>query len=53
MEVLDQDKANTLLNLISQQPDIDLINLYDKDPNEIKCQLLIKKKQESTCWAFK
>ena len=43
MEVLDQDKANTLLNLISQQPDIDLNNLHDKDPNEIKSQLSIKK----------
>ena len=29
-------KTNALLNLISNQPDIDKIFLYDKDPCEVK-----------------
>ena len=37
-------KTNTLLNLISLQPDIDKIYLYAKDPYEAKYQLLIKKR---------
>ena len=31
-------KTNTLLNLINNQPDIDKIYLYTKDPYEGKCQ---------------
>ena len=30
-------KTNTLLNLINNQPDIDNIYLYAKDPYEDKC----------------
>ena len=33
-------EANSLFNLISQQPDIDKIYLYTKDPYEGKYQLL-------------
>ena len=40
-------KANSLFNLISQQPDIDKIYLYAKDLYEAKYQVLINK-QEST-----
>ena len=36
-------KTNTLLNLINNQPDIDKIYLYAKDPFEHKYQFLIKK----------
>ena len=36
-------KTNTLLNLINNQPDIDKIYLYTKDPYEDKYQFLIKK----------
>ena len=36
-------KTNTLLNLINNQPDIDKIYLYAKDPYEDKYQVLIKK----------
>ena len=34
-------KTNSLLNLISQQPDIDKTYLYAKDPYGAKCQFLI------------
>ena len=37
-------KTNTLLNLINNQPDIDKIYLYAKDPYEDKYQYLINKK---------
>ena len=40
-------KTNSSFNLISQQPDIDKIYLYAKDPYEAKYQFLINK-QEST-----
>ena len=40
-------KTNSLFNLIIQQPDIDKISLYGKDPYEAKYQFL-SKKQEST-----
>ena len=40
-------KTNSLFNLINQQPDIDKIYLYVKDPYEAKYQLLINK-QKST-----
>ena len=36
--------GNSLLNLINQQPDIDKIFLYAKDPYEAKYQFLIKKR---------
>ena len=36
-------KINALLNLISNQPDIDKIYLYAKDPYEAKYQYLINK----------
>ena len=38
-------KTNTLLNLINNQPDIDKIYLYAKDPYEVKYQYLINKKR--------
>ena len=38
-------KTNALLNLINNQPDIDKIYLYSKDPYEAKYQFLIKKKK--------
>ena len=37
-------KTNVLLNLIENQPDIDKIYLYAKDPCEAKYQYLIKEK---------
>ena len=36
-------KANPLLNLINNQPDIDKMYLYAKDPYEAKYQFSIKK----------
>ena len=36
-------KTNALLNLINNQPDIDKIHLYAKDPHEAKYQYLINK----------
>ena len=36
-------KTNSLFNLINQQPDIDKINLYAKDPYQAKYQFLIDK----------
>ena len=38
-------KTNTLLNLINNQPDIDKIYLYAKDPYEDKYQFKIKKRE--------
>ena len=38
-------KKNALLNLINNQPDIDTIYLYAKDPYEDKYQFLIKKRE--------
>ena len=40
-------KTNTLLNLINNQPDIDKIYLYAKDPYEAKYKYIINK-TEST-----
>ena len=37
------EKTNLLLNLINQQPDIDKIYFYAKDPYEAKHQFLINK----------
>ena len=39
-------KPNTLLNLINNQPDIDKIYLYVKDPYEAKYQYLINKREK-------
>ena len=39
-------KTNALLNLINNQPDIDKIYLYTKDPYEAKYQYLIKKREK-------
>ena len=39
-------KTNALLNLINNQPDIDKIYLYAKDPYEAKYQYLINKREE-------
>ena len=41
-------KTNLLLNLIENQPDIDKISLYAKNPYEVKYQYLINKR-ESVC----
>ena len=40
-------KANALLNLINNQPDIDKKYLYAKDPFEAKYQFLINKKEST------
>ena len=40
-------KANALLNLINNQPDIDKTYLYAKDPFEAKYQFLINKKEST------
>ena len=39
-------KTNALLNLINNQPDIDKIYLYGKDPYEAKYQYLINKREK-------
>ena len=39
-------KTNVLLNLINNQPDIDKIYLYTKDPYEVKYQYLINKREK-------
>ena len=38
-------KTNSLFNLKNQQPDIDKIYLYVKDPYEAKYQFLIEKRE--------
>ena len=40
------EKTNALLNLINNQPDIDKIYLYAKDPYEAKYQHLINKRKK-------
>ena len=40
-------KTNALLNVIINEPDIDKIYLYTKDPYEAKYQLLINKRESS------
>ena len=40
------EKTNALLNLISNQSDIDNIYLYVKDPYEAKYQYLINKREK-------
>ena len=39
-------KTNASFNLINNQPDIDKIYLYAKDPFEAKCQYLINKREK-------
>ena len=39
------EKTNVLLNLIENQPDIDKIYLYAKDPYERKYQYLVTKRE--------
>ena len=39
-------KTNVLLNLIENQPDIDTIYLYAKDPHKAKYQCLIKLREK-------
>ena len=39
-------KTNAVLNLISNQPDIDKIYLYAKDPYEAKYQYLFEKREK-------
>ena len=41
------EKTNALLNLINNQPDIDRIYLYSKDPYEAKYQFLINKRESA------
>ena len=38
-------KTNALSNLVNNEPDIDKIYLYAKDPYEVKYQLLIGKRE--------
>ena len=45
-------KTNSLFNLISQQPDIDKIYLYAKDPYEAKYQFLINKRESTALKHF-
>ena len=45
--VLDQEKTNTLLNLINEQNDIDKIYLYARDLNEPKYKSVIKKREDA------
>ena len=45
-------KTNALLNLIKNQPDIDKIYLYPKDPCEAKYQLLINKRESTGLKVF-
>ena len=40
-----EKKTNALLNSIENQPDIDEIYLYAKDPYEVKYQYLITKRE--------
>ena len=40
-------KTNALLNLIKEQPDIDKIYLYARDPYEPKYQFLINKRESA------
>ena len=46
-------KANELLNLVNNQPDIDKIYSYAKDPYEAKYQYLINKREKVGLYHFK
>ena len=39
-------KSNALLNLLNNQPDLDKLYLYAKDPYETKNQYLINKSEK-------
>ena len=41
-------KTNALLNVINNQPDIDKMYLYAKDPYEKKYQFLINKRESTS-----
>ena len=41
----DSGKTNALLNIVNNQPDIDKMYLYSKDPYEAKYQYLIDKRE--------
>ena len=45
-------KKNALLNVINNQPDIDKIYLYAKDPYEAKYQFLINKRESAALKHF-
>ena len=45
-------KTNALLNLINNQPDIEKIYLYTKDPYEAKYQFLINERESTGLKAF-
>ena len=47
MEAQDLEKTNSLISLISHQPDIDKIYLYAKDRYEAKYQFLVNKRQST------
>ena len=47
IEGLRSGKTNALLNLINNQPDIDKIYLYAKDPYDAKYQFLINKREST------
>ena len=40
-------KPNTLLNLINNQPDVDKIHLYAKNPYVVKYQFIINKREST------
>ena len=44
--ILENGKTNALSNLINDQPDIDKIYLYAKDPYEAKYQYLINRREK-------
>ena len=46
------EKANALFNVINNQPDIDKIQLYAKDPYEAKYQFLINKRESTALKHF-
>ena len=46
-------KTNALLKLITNQPDIDKMYLYAKDPHEAKYQFLINKRESTKLKHFK
>ena len=44
---MDLQKTNALLDLINNEPDIDKIYLFAKNPYEAKYQMLVKKKEST------
>ena len=45
-------KTYLLINLINNEPDIEKIYLYARDPSEAKYQLLINKRESTGCKLF-